>query len=58
VIIGCTNAGKSSLVAAQTDADPEVSEVPFTTWTPTPGMMAIENIQKSVREITRAAETG
>jgi ribosome-interacting GTPase 1 len=45
VIIGCTNAGKSSLVAAQTNADPEVSEVPFTTWTPMPGMMAIENIQ-------------
>jgi len=45
VIIGCTNAGKSSLVAAQTNAAPEVSEVPFTTWTPTPGMMAIENIQ-------------
>ena len=45
VIIGCTNAGKSSLVAAQTNADPEVSEVPFTTWTPMPGMMTIENIQ-------------
>jgi ribosome-interacting GTPase 1 len=45
VIIGCTNAGKSTLVAAQTNATPEVSEVPFTTWTPTPGMMAIENIQ-------------
>jgi ribosome-interacting GTPase 1 len=45
IIIGCTNAGKSTLVAAQTNASPEVSEVPFTTWTPTPGMMAIENIQ-------------
>jgi len=45
VIIGCTNAGKSSLVANQTNADPEVSEVPFTTWAPTPGMMGIENIQ-------------
>lgn len=45
VIIGCTNAGKSTLVAAQTNASPEVSEVPFTTWTPTPGMMSIENIQ-------------
>lgn len=45
VIIGCTNAGKSTLVAAHTNADPEVSPVPFTTWTPTPGMMMIENIQ-------------
>jgi hypothetical protein len=45
VIIGCTNAGKSTLVASQTNANPEVSEVPFTTWTPMPGMMMIENIQ-------------
>jgi len=45
IIIGSTNAGKSSLVANQTNANPEVSEVPFTTWTPTPGMMAINNIQ-------------
>jgi small GTP-binding protein len=45
VIIGCTNTGKSTLVANQTNADPEVSAVPFTTWNPLPGMMAIENIQ-------------
>jgi ribosome-interacting GTPase 1 len=45
VVIGCTNAGKSSLVRSQTNAEPEVSEVPFTTWSPTPGMMEIENIQ-------------
>ncbi len=44
-IIGTTNVGKSSLVANQTNADPEVSEVPFTTWSPMPGMMMIENIQ-------------
>jgi ribosome-interacting GTPase 1 len=45
VIVGCTNTGKSTLVANQTNAEPEVSEVPFTTWTPMPGMMAIDNIQ-------------
>jgi hypothetical protein len=45
VIIGCTNAGKSSLVQTQTNAEPEVSHVPFTTWTPMPGMMYIDNIQ-------------
>lgn len=45
IIIGPTNVGKSTLVASQTNANPEVSEVPFTTWTPTPGMMTIENIQ-------------
>ena len=45
VVIGCTNTGKSSLVAGQTNAEPEVSEVPFTTWSPMPGMMYIDNIQ-------------
>jgi len=48
IIIGTTNVGKSSLVANQTNADPEVSEVPFTTWTATPGMMKIDNIQVQV----------
>jgi len=45
VIVGAPNAGKSSLVATQTNADPEVSPAPFSTWGPTPGMMAIDNIQ-------------
>lgn len=44
-IIGPTNVGKSSLVEALTNATPEVSEVPFSTWKPTPGMMPIEDIQ-------------
>ena len=48
IIIGTTNVGKSSLVANQTNADPEVSEVPFTTWTAMPGMMKIDNIQVQV----------
>lgn len=45
VVIGPTNVGKSTLIASQTNAKPEVSEVPFTTWSPTPGMMAIDNVQ-------------
>jgi ribosome-interacting GTPase 1 len=45
VIVGPTNVGKSSLVAALTNAVPEVSAAPFTTWQPTPGMMFIEDIQ-------------
>jgi ribosome-interacting GTPase 1 len=45
VIIGFTNVGKSALVAALTNASPEFSEVPFTTWKPTPGMMPVEDIQ-------------
>jgi len=45
VLIGPTNVGKSTLVAALTHAEPEVSEVPYTTRTPVPGMMPIGNIQ-------------
>jgi len=45
VIVGAPNVGKSSLVASQTNADPEVSPAPFTTWGPTPGMMKIDNVQ-------------
>ncbi|MFQ5865881.1 MAG: GTPase [bacterium] len=45
VLVGPANVGKSALVAALTHATPEVSESPYTTWTPTPGMMPIENIQ-------------
>ena len=45
VLVGAPNVGKSSLVASQTNANPEVSPAPFSTWGPTPGMMAIENIQ-------------
>jgi ribosome-interacting GTPase 1 len=32
-------------VAALTNATPEVADYPYTTWTPTPGMMPMENIQ-------------
>ncbi len=45
VVIGPANVGKSALVSALTNASPEVSPVPYTTWEPTPGMMPIENIQ-------------
>lgn len=45
VVIGPTNVGKSALVDVLTNASPEVSEAPFTTWQPTPGMMPIENTQ-------------
>ena len=44
-VVGSTNVGKSALVAALTNATPEVAGAPFTTWTPTPGMMPMENIQ-------------
>jgi ribosome-interacting GTPase 1 len=44
-VIGPTNVGKSSLITALTNATPDVSDAPFTTWTPTPGMMVFENVQ-------------
>ncbi len=44
-LIGYANVGKSTLVAELTNADPEVSPHPYTTWQPTPGMMMIENVQ-------------
>jgi ribosome-interacting GTPase 1 len=45
IVMGPPNVGKSSLVAALTNASPEVSAAPFTTWEPTPGMMPVEDIQ-------------
>ena len=47
-LIGYANVGKSTLVAELTNADPEVSPHPFTTWLPTPGMMMIDNVQVQV----------
>jgi small GTP-binding protein len=44
-VVGSANVGKSALVAALTNATPEVADYPFTTWTPTPGMMLVENVQ-------------
>lgn len=44
-VIGPANVGKSALVAKLTNATPEVSEAPYTTWNPTPGMMLVGNVQ-------------
>ena len=45
VVVGPANAGKSALVATLTNATPQVADSPYTTWTPTPGMMPMENVQ-------------
>ena len=45
VIVGPANVGKSSLVAALTNANPEVADFPHSTWKPVPGMLQVENIQ-------------
>src|SRR5512136_1570098 len=44
-VIGSPNTGKSALVAALTNASPEVAAYPFTTRAPTPGMMLAEEVQ-------------
>ena len=44
-IVGAANVGKSSLVTTLTNASPEISPAPYTTWKPTPGMMYIDNVQ-------------
>jgi len=43
-LVGPPNCGKSSLVAALTNARPEVGEYPFTTREAVPGMMAFEDV--------------
>jgi small GTP-binding protein len=44
-IIGLTNAGKSSLLVAATNAKVEVSQNPYTTRQPTPGILNYQDIQ-------------
>lgn len=45
ILVGATNVGKSQLLAAVTEASPEIAPYPFTTQTLIPGMMKFENIQ-------------
>ncbi|MGB5924620.1 MAG: GTPase [Dehalococcoidia bacterium] len=45
MLVGPANTGKSQLLAAVSEAVPEVAEYPFTTKTPVPGMMKFEDIQ-------------
>ncbi len=45
IVLGPPNVGKSTVVAAMTNANPDISASPHTTWKPTPGMMRMEDIQ-------------
>ncbi|MBC7093308.1 50S ribosome-binding GTPase [Candidatus Bipolaricaulota bacterium] len=44
-LVGPPNAGKSSLLAALTNATPEIAPYPHSTYRPLPGMMEYEDIQ-------------
>jgi len=50
VLIGLTNVGKSSLLAAVTNSKVEVSPNPYTTREPVPGIMNYEDIQFQIVE--------
>ncbi|MBS7607216.1 50S ribosome-binding GTPase [Candidatus Bathyarchaeota archaeon] len=56
VILGPPNVGKSSLLAAVTNAKPEISPLPFTTQRPTPGMLQYEDIQFQLVEAPAIVE--
>jgi len=45
MLVGPANTGKSQMLAALTEAIPDIGEYPFTTKTPMPGMMKFEDIQ-------------
>ncbi len=45
VMVGPPNVGKSALLAALTNATPEVADYPFTTRRPIPGMMPFDDVQ-------------
>jgi len=47
-LIGPPNTGKSSLLAAITNARPDIAEYPFSTHTPQPGMMTYEDVQVQI----------
>ncbi|MEM2394217.1 MAG: TGS domain-containing protein [Candidatus Bathyarchaeia archaeon] len=50
VVLGLTNVGRSSLLAALTNAKVEVSPVPYTTKEPVPGILAYEDVQFQIVE--------
>lgn len=58
ILVGLPNTGKSQLLTAVTEASPEIADYPFTTKTPTPGMMNFENIQIQLIDTPPITERG
>lgn len=50
-LVGPANAGKSRFVADLTSAKPEVAPYPFTTWTPTPGIVDVDKVPIQVVDL-------
>lgn len=50
-LIGTVNSGKSTLLATLTNANPVISETPFTTKTPYPGMMPYQNVHIQIIDL-------
>jgi ribosome-interacting GTPase 1 len=57
VVVGAPNSGKSALVDALTNAEPEVADYPFTTRIPQPAMMPFENVQIQLVDSPAVSET-
>ena len=55
VLVGAPNAGKSALLAALTNAHPEVAPYPYTTRAPYPGMMAWEDVRVQLVDLPPVA---
>ncbi len=55
VLVGAPNVGKSALLAALTNARPEVAPYPYTTRAPYPGMMAWEDVRVQLVDLPPVA---
>src|SRR5262249_30200244 len=55
-LAGAPNAGKSQFVRALTHATPEVADYPYTTRSPIPGMMTLENMRFQLVDLPPVSE--
>ncbi len=56
VLVGAPNSGKSSILAALTNATPEVAHYPFSTRVPLAGMAAFEDVQIQMIDLPPISE--